>query len=295
MLTEKPWKTDAFMRLFLSLIVSYFAGVFVVTAIQHAAGANLWFWVLISASFCCLAATLVLLRKSWRLDDSLARLVLILICFYIGLILGGWASKLAGPVKPSIPQMIISALSLQGAALVLVTFFVRDHEMKYPEAFGLKENVWRAVLLGVVVACIFVPIGRILQDASAHVMVLFHLKPEQQQVVQTLQTSNASAARAVFGLITVFLVPPAEEVFFRGILYPWIKQAGFPRFALWGTSLVFAGVHSNMMSFVPLTVLALALAVLYERTGNLLAPITAHAAFNAANLVRLYLLERALS
>jgi CAAX protease family protein len=84
------------------------------------------------------------------------------------------------------------------------------------------------------------------------------------------------------------LAPVAEEMLFRGILYPAVKQAGFPRLALWGTALLFAAVHQNLVTFVPLTVLALALAWLYERTDNLWAPITAHAMFNAMNFVILY-------
>ena len=91
------------------------------------------------------------------------------------------------------------------------------------------------------------------------------------------------------------LVPPAEESFFRGILYPWIKRAGFPRLALWGTALAFAATHSNLMSFIPLAAFALALTLLYERTGNLLAPIAAHAFFNAANMAKLYFLESTLT
>jgi membrane protease YdiL (CAAX protease family) len=91
--------------------------------------------------------------------------------------------------------------------------------------------------------------------------------------------------------LAVLLVPPAEEILFRGILYPWIKQAGYPRLALWGTALVFAGVHFNLVSFLPLAAFALVLAALYERTNNLLAPITAHALFNTLNFLLLLLQE----
>jgi membrane protease YdiL (CAAX protease family) len=44
-------------------------------------------------------------------------------------------------------------------------------------------------------------------------------------------------------------------------------------------------------ALVPLFVLALALTWLYEKTGNLLAPIAAHSFFNAANLIVLYCLK----
>jgi membrane protease YdiL (CAAX protease family) len=83
----------------------------------------------------------------------------------------------------------------------------------------------------------------------------------------------------------------AEEVLFRGILYPAIKQAGHPRVALWGTALLFAAVHMNLVTFLPLAVLALVLTALYERTNNLLAPITAHVLFNALNFVTLLVLQ----
>ena len=84
----------------------------------------------------------------------------------------------------------------------------------------------------------------------------------------------------------------AEELFFRGMLYPAIKQAGFPRLAVWGVSLLFALVHFNLVSFVPLFVLAILLTLLYEHTDNLLAPIAAHALFNALNFGMLYLFEK---
>jgi hypothetical protein len=98
--------------------------------------------------------------------------------------------------------------------------------------------------------------------------------------------------RITLGAAAVLLAPPAEEILFRGVLYPAIKQAGFPRLALWVSTLLFAAVHGNVPTFVPLAVLALVLTALYEHTNNLLAPITAHAVFNAVGLVWMLLFER---
>jgi membrane protease YdiL (CAAX protease family) len=83
--------------------------------------------------------------------------------------------------------------------------------------------------------------------------------------------------------LAVFLAPLAEEVFFRGLLYPTIKQLGFPKIALWTTSLLFAGMHFNLPSFVPLTAFSLLLIWLYEKTNSLWACITAHSVFNFSN------------
>jgi hypothetical protein len=49
-------------------------------------------------------------------------------------------------------------------------------------------------------------------------------------------------------------------------------------------SALFALIHLDAAIFIPLFVLALGLTWIYERTGNLLASIAAHALFNAVNL-----------
>jgi len=141
---------------------------------------------------------------------------------------------------------------------------------------------------------LFLPVGWGLQEASWQVMThlpQFKLHPEEQQAVHALRTTASWANRLALAGAAILLAPVAEEMLFRGILYPAVKQAGFPHVALWGTSLLFAAVHTNLLTFVPLMVLALVLTALYERTNNLLAPITAHAMFNALNFGRLLLSE----
>ena len=79
------------------------------------------------------------------------------------------------------------------------------------------------------------------------------------------------------GVFAVVLAPVAEEFIFRGMLFPFVKQLGCPKLAWFGVSFLFALIHMNAATFLPLFVLALALTWLYEQTDNLLAPIIAHA------------------
>jgi membrane protease YdiL (CAAX protease family) len=109
----------------------------------------------------------------------------------------------------------------------------------------------------------------------------------------------------------VVIAPVAEEFIFRGMLYPFVKQFRWPaltrlvrhlgwpelawflrqrawRLLAWlGISFLFALIHWDAVAFAPLFLLALILTWLYERSGSLLAPITAHALFNAVNLILL--------
>jgi membrane protease YdiL (CAAX protease family) len=89
----------------------------------------------------------------------------------------------------------------------------------------------------------------------------------------------------------VFFAPVAEEIFFRGVVFnAWLREAG-RRWAFIGSSALFAVIHLSLVSLLPIFLLGLALAWVYQRTGNLLAPIAMHATVNGIS-VALALLVR---
>jgi membrane protease YdiL (CAAX protease family) len=115
------------------------------------------------------------------------------------------------------------------------------------------------------------------------------VEPKVQEAVKAVQQAANWPSRLALTLMALVLAPVGEELLFRGVLYPAIKQAGYPRLALWGTAVFFAVIHVNIVLFLPLLVLALALTMIYEWTDNLLAPIVAHGVFNGLNLAVLFL------
>jgi uncharacterized protein len=301
MVSAKPWKADAIVRLVLSVIICAYAGSLLVSVHHYAsAGAKVssrLFFPLGAVSLLCLAVTLVLVCKPWPTEAFSRRLVALVVCAYGGLLLGAWVQRFSGveAAGASIMRMVAATLSFQGAGLILIGRFLREQQISWSEAFGFSNRWRRAVLVGVVGALVFLPVGWGLQHASALVMKhLPHLglEPTEQLPVQALRVSMSWGARLALGAAAVLLAPVAEEMMFRGILYPVIRQAGYRRLALWGTSLLFAAVHLNLATFVPLLMLALVLTALYERTNNLLAPIIAHLLFNALNFATLLLQQQ---
>jgi membrane protease YdiL (CAAX protease family) len=295
MLTAKPWKTDAMMRLMMSLIVCAYAGTLLVATMHfvQTGGRHGWkLYPVAAVTLGCLGMTLYRLQRPWQLEGLVRQLVITMAWFYGAILLGAWAHQIAGTVGPSIGQMAVGALSFQGAALVLVSPFLRAHETSWTEGFGLAQRAGHALIIGVLMGCVFLPVGVALQWLSGEVIVRLpglQLQPEEQEVVQTLRLASQPLHWTTLGLITVLLAPAAEEVLFRGLLYPWLKRTGHRWLAIFGSALLFGAIHANLATFLPLTVLALMLTVLYERTGNLLAPIAAHAVFNAVNFSRVYL------
>jgi membrane protease YdiL (CAAX protease family) len=293
-LTAKPWKVEAIVRLVLSVVLCMFAGSLVLSAMHYAESrkhVSPWYFVLAAFALGLLGLALAAIRKAQNPDHVLRRIILVAFSFYGGLLLCFWAEHIAGPLPEGMTasQVIISGLSLQGAALVLLVFFVREHGLGFSEAFGFRKRLGRALLAGVLAGALMLPPAQLLLYGSAELMHRCHLKAEPQAAVQALTVTDSWAYRISLAVYALLLAPAAEEMLFRGILYPLIKQAGFPRLALFGTALLFAAIHLNMQSFLPLFVLALVLTLLYEVTDNLATSITAHALFNLMNFAQFFL------
>ena len=89
----------------------------------------------------------------------------------------------------------------------------------------------------------------------------------------------------------VIIAPVAEEAFFRGVVFnAWRREAG-RRWAFFGSAALFAAIHLSLLSLLPIFVLGLGLAWVYDRTKSLLAPMAMHATVNGIS-VALALLVR---
>ncbi len=294
MLSAKPWKADAALRLLLGMFVCMYAASLADSVRQFVATPTgvqpPMFYGVSAASFCFLAATLVVLGRPWRLETFMRQMVALLICFYAGFFGGAWAQKIAGLPKASVGQIIIGTLGFHALGLLLIWRFLREHRVGWQDAFGFNHRLLQALFLGLILGLLILPVGRGLQQLSYFVIThtpQIHMEAKEQETVRVLRATVSWIPRAVIGVLAIFLAPVTEEMLFRGILYPLIKRAGYPKLALWGVSLLFAAVHVNFVTFVPLLALALALTLLYEFTDNLLAPVTTHVLFNALNFVEL--------
>jgi len=295
MLPAKPWRTDAILRLGASVVICIFLGALIEPVVRCFRGVRpehpLLFLLAASLGFGAFLAALLLLRRPWALENFIRYFGGTLVCAYAGFFLSWCAARLL-PETPegqgATVRLLVAVLSLQGAALVLIFSFVREHKVGWNDAFGFKQNVLLSLLFGIAVAWVTYRLLPQIQPVIEELVKSLGWDSPEQVAVTTMREVNDPRRRVLFGLATIFMVPLSEELLFRGILYPAIKQSGYPQVALWGTSLFFATIHFNLNAFLPLTLLALALVWLYERTQNLLAPIVAHALFNAMNFAHLY-------
>jgi len=231
--------------------------------------------------------------KPWSIE-AVARLFLGVIVTYCGgMFLAGLLQTMKlgmAPARLLFLQMIILVVFFQGAALIWIAKFLRESNISWRAAFGLRPSSRVvAVAIGLAVGVMVLPVMWLLQMLSEAVMTLLNFNPVAQVAVTELQNGAVPVPEKILlAAFTVLLAPVAEEALFRGILYPTIKQSGRPRWALWGSSILFGVLHQNMAIFVPLVFLAVLLVLLYESSGSLLTTIATHSMFNAANVFYLF-------
>jgi membrane protease YdiL (CAAX protease family) len=180
--------------------------------------------------------------------------------------------------------ILCATLGFQGATWFLIPILLRLNEIKLSEMFGLNfRNFFRAPAMAV--AVVVIALG--LEFVYEIILQKIGWQPKPQSAVELLNNAPLWPTGIYLAFFAVVLAPVAEEFIFRGVLFPFIKNLGFPRIAWIGVSLLFALIHNDAAIFIPLFVLALMLTWLYEKTENLLAPVLAHALFNTTNLVML--------
>jgi membrane protease YdiL (CAAX protease family) len=156
---------------------------------------------------------------------------------------------------------------------------------------GPRAGSVRRALLGIVVfVLVLAPVGLLMLLAQ----VVFHQlgwKFDPQPLVSQLHQTDAVWFVVVLSVFAVVVAPLVEEIFFRGILYPTLRQK-------WGvvpgvllTATVFALLHFHPPTFLPLFALAVFLCLAFEYTGSLPACILAHSLFNSLSIIAIWLLR----
>lgn len=144
--------------------------------------------------------------------------------------------------------------------------------------FGLRWPKWKSGILVslasllAVYPIIFLPVT---------ILHLTGVETETQDVVQYLGTAKGLAERLPMILMAVAVAPIAEEFIFRGYLHGVLRKYSGRWISLLVTSLVFAAMHRHLPAMLPLSIFAVALTLVYEKTRSLWAPIIMHATFNS--------------
>ena len=106
-----------------------------------------------------------------------------------------------------------------------------------------------------------------------------------QDLVKVVASNTLSpGGKAILYSFLLLEAPLLEEPLFRGVTFGGLTKIMPVWLAMLLSGFLFAFVHVNAATFIPLWFLGVAFAWLYVRTGTLLAPMAVHFFFNATNL-----------
>ncbi len=100
-------------------------------------------------------------------------------------------------------------------------------------------------------------------------------------------TSGGVSPGLIFLLVVtlVILAPICEEIFFRGYLYPALRNRMDMQPAMIINGVLFAAAHFELIGFLPRALLGYGLCYIYERRHNLAGSMLGHAIYNGLILV----------
>ncbi len=113
----------------------------------------------------------------------------------------------------------------------------------------------------------------------------FGIQPQEPLV--PLFGDGVDAFVSVF-VVAAILAPIVEEIVFRGFLFAGLRQRYHLGVAAVVSGAIFGGIHLQPFAFPVLFLLGVLLALLYDRTGSLWAPILMHFCINALAVLAQY-------
>jgi len=220
---------------------------------------------------------------------------LIIVGFYILVFtvsLKGAESKMENLEELQMTAGLVLVSSIEILSIASIVPLILFWHTNLVEFFGLRWLRWKNIFW-IMPAFVFAMmiIGAILVACGWQTWVQdsFGAKP-QEAVTLVRETSDVGLLVAI-AVSAIIIAPIAEELIFRGYLYPVVKRFTDRWFASIFSGVLFGVIHFNVMGLPMLALMGIILAVIYERSGSLWVPIGCHAAFNATS-VGLMLISR---
>jgi len=226
--------------------------------------------------------------RLWKGIDVLLMTLGILVAMGLGVaalalgmgLIGGDGTMRAQPLGFS-----VAVIALQGAVMLLAVWLLGLLRRKYSWAdIGLVKTTagWVAAAVGLFVLL------RVVVTILAVLMAQLGITSMQPQAIAPEGFSLPGAAGML--LFAGVLVPIAEEIFFRGVLYRWLRDKWGVGIGVIISGIVFGAAHLEPATAIPAMVLGWVLALTFERSKSLWPSILIHIFNNAFAIGLLYLL-----
>jgi len=201
-----------------------------------------------------------------------------------------------GEVPKLTPWLAVASVFLLQGPMLAIFYLARrfypghyaDHlnRVEYSFADSFKKTVPLFIMLLPVVWIVTLIWSTILSGLQG-AGVIEEFAP--QELVTLFQSGGDWLAIILLVFMAIVVAPIVEEIIFRGCIYRFLKSQTTLLGAQIISGTLFALLHGNLLSFIPLVMVGVLLARVYEKTGSLAVAIWFHAFFNTFSLSMLFI------
>ncbi|MDD5439107.1 MAG: CPBP family intramembrane metalloprotease [Candidatus Omnitrophica bacterium] len=188
--------------------------------------------------------------------------------------------------------LILNATVTDGMGILFVLYYVTSIHKHRIDAIGLTaKNFFRNVYYGITGYVAIVPLLGLTLVITSIILQMVHMRPPVQPIVDLLMEEKKGAVLVYSAVFAAVCGPIMEEIAFRGFMYNAFKKKWGVLWGIMGTSVLFSLLHAHPVGFVPIMILGILLAYLYEKTGSLVPSMTVHIVHNLASLGMVFLMK----
>ena len=183
--------------------------------------------------------------------------------------------------------LVVLALGVQTACLIgsVYWFAIRRRGLSWAD-LGVrpigKDWVIRAALIAFAAYALVAVVNLAVQ------FILFDEVQANPQLTVLAPAGFSWTSLIALLVLAGTIVPFAEELFFRGFLYGWLRPRRGVVTATVISALCFSLLHGIYWLIPALILLGVVLAIVYQRSGSILAAAVTHGTFNTITIILLY-------
>ncbi len=201
--------------------------------------------------------------------------------------------KLAAMADHEGLQLIVFNVANYAGALVgwrlLLPYLLRSWQVgpNLPTGRATRQTIPWAEATGYAFATLLValPVLTLISLGWTQLLRAIGLPDAPQDLIGLFKEIKSPLVVAGMLLIACVGAPIYEELIFRAGIYRYLRQKFGRTPALLVSGFCFASLHGNWAGLLPLAVLGMLLAIVYEVTGSIRVPIMAHGLFNLNTIV----------
>lgn len=182
----------------------------------------------------------------------------------------------------------VSMAAIEGGALLLsiYIFGIRRRNLSWRD-LGLNPTSYKWILIAIILVVLFIPIIAAIAMLIQYILGLPFENPQLDFLLPDQFSWTGALGMLVLGGI---IVPFAEELFFRGVIYQWLRDKAGIWIGILGSSIIFGLVHGDLSVAGATFVMGIVLAWIFERSNSLWPSVTIHIVNNSIKIFLLYAL-----